>query len=292
MIVKVWGTRGSVASPGREMIRYGGNTSCVQITLSDGTNLVLDAGTGIRNLGGDLGASGNHIHILLSHLHLDHLQGLLFFSPLFREDAEITIWGPSTPGTSLENRIARYLSAPLTPIEVRELPCQLDFRDCPPIEWDIGPARIRAEAVTHRGPTLGFRVTDGGASVCYIPDHEPAMAGPLEELEPEWISGFSLAHRADLLLHDCQYTDAEYPSHFGWGHSSLSDALCFARRTEAKHTLLFHHDPYHSDDQLDAIYGGALELWQKLGGAPDAIEMAAERREIEIASDAPQRASA
>jgi phosphoribosyl 1,2-cyclic phosphodiesterase len=292
MLVKVWGTRGSVASPGREMIRYGGNTSCVQVTLSDGTHLVLDAGTGIRNLGDDLGAPENHIHILLSHLHLDHLQGLLFFSPLFQREAEITIWGPSTPGMSLEDRIARYLSAPLTPVEVRELPCQLDFRDCPATEWDIGPARIRAEAVTHRGPTLGFRITDGGASVCYIPDHEPAMAGSLRELEPEWISGYSLAHGADLLLHDCQYSDAEYPSHFGWGHSSLSDALCFARRTEAKRTLLFHHDPYHSDDDLDAIYGGALEKWRALGGASEAIEMAAERREIEVRSGASQRASA
>ncbi len=292
MVVKVWGTRGSVASPGREMIRYGGNTSCVQVTLSDGTHLVLDAGTGIRNLGADLDGTGSHIHILLSHLHLDHLQGLLFFSPLFRAQSEITVWGPTTPGTSLENRIARYLSAPLTPVEVRELPCQLDFRDCPSTEWEIGPARIRAEAVTHRGPTLGFRITDGAASLCYIPDHEPALAGPLKELEPEWISGYSLAHGVDLLLHDCQYTDAEYPSHFGWGHSSLSDALCFARRTEAKRTLLFHHDPYHSDDQLDAIFAGALEQWKELGGQPHAIEMAAEQREIEVSSGAAQEASA
>ncbi len=222
------------------------------------------------------GGAPRRIHLLLTHLHLDHIQGLLFFSPLFDSKMEITIWGPAAPGGSLEDRIARYLSAPLTPVEVRELPCQLDFRDCPPTEWDIGPARIRAEAVSHRGPTLGFRVSEDGASFCYLPDHEPALAGPLEQLEAAWLSGYSLALDADLLLHDCQYTDAEYPSHFGWGHSSLSDALCFARRANARRTLLGHHDPRHSDDELDALLGVARERWQADGGEPGAIEMAAE----------------
>ena len=284
MHVRIWGARGSVPAPGKEMIRYGGNTSCVQVTLSDGTHLVLDAGTGIRNLGESLMSQEGHVHVMLTHLHLDHIQGLLFFSPLFVPGAEITIWGPATPGNSLRNRIARYLSAPLTPVEVRELPCHLEFRNCPVSEWTIGSARVRAEAVTHRGPTLGFRVEDEGASVCYIPDHEPAIAGPVAELEQEWISGFGLARDADLLIHDCQYTDLEYPSHFGWGHSSISDAVAFARRTAARHTMLFHHDPYHTDDQLDATLAGALEQWQRQGGAADALEMAAERREIDVAS--------
>ncbi len=283
MRVKLWGTRGSIPSPGPATVRYGGNTSCVQVTLSDGTHLVLDAGSGIRNMTLDgNGGAPQRIHILLTHLHLDHIQGLLFFSPLFDSDMEITIWGPAAPGGSLQDRIARYLSAPLTPVEVRELPCQLDFRDCPPSEWDIGPARIRAEAVSHRGPTLGFRVCEDDASFCYLPDHEPALAGPLEQLEPAWLSGYSLALDADLLLHDCQYTDAEYPSHFGWGHSSLSDALHFARRTNARHTLLSHHDPRHSDDMLDKLLDEARERWAADGGAPDAIDMAAELSEIAL----------
>jgi phosphoribosyl 1,2-cyclic phosphodiesterase len=286
MLVKICGSRGSVPSPGAERLRYGGNTSCVQVTLSDGTHLILDAGTGIRNLPARLGTSGGHVHILLTHLHLDHIQGLLFFSPLFQARSYVTIWGPAAPGVSLRNRIARYLSAPLTPVDVRELPCHLDFRNCPVTEWDIGPARIRAEAVTHRGPTLGFRIEDVGTSLCYLPDHEPALIGPIEDLAPEWISGYSLARDADLLVHDCQYTDPEYPSHFGWGHSAISHAVRFADRCGARRALLFHHDPEHTDDQLDAAFDDARRRWRGLGRASDEIAMACEGDELSVAAPA------
>jgi phosphoribosyl 1,2-cyclic phosphodiesterase len=281
MQVRICGARGSVASPGREMIRYGGNTSCVHITLSDGTQVVLDAGTGIRNLDPLPVEADRPIHILLTHLHLDHIQGLLFFSPLFQAGAEITIWGPAAGRVPLRNRIGRYLSAPLTPVEVRELPCKLDFRTCPVSEWDIGPARVRAESVTHRGPTLGFRIDDVGGSVCYLPDHEPALVGEIDELGDEWLSGYRLARCADLLLHDCQYTDAEYPSHFGWGHSSVSHALAFAARCEPRRTMLFHHDPSHTDEELDRIFEDARARWAARGAA-GSIEMAVEGATLEV----------
>jgi phosphoribosyl 1,2-cyclic phosphodiesterase len=282
MQVKVWGARGSIPSPGADTARYGGNTSCVQATLSDGTQIVLDAGTGIRNL--VLPDDPGHIHLLLTHLHLDHIQGLLFFAALFDSRNEITIWGPPAPGSPLRDRIARYMSAPITPVELRELPCKLDFRECPASEWSIGSARIRAEAVNHRGPTLGYRITEPGASFCSLPDHEPALIGPLDELEPGWISGYSLARGVDLLLHDCQYTDAEYPKHYGWGHSSVSDALAFANRTRPRRTLLAHHDPYHTDGELDTIHETARRRWQDLGNDPDEIGMATELCEIEVGS--------
>ena len=120
-------------------------------------------------------------------------------------------WGPASPEASLEDRIARYISAPLSPVEVRELPCSVSFRDTPASEWELGGVKIRAEAVTHRGPTLGYRISDGTTTVAYIPDHEPALGTSLDGLEPEWISGYDLARDADLLIHDCQYTDEEYP---------------------------------------------------------------------------------
>ena len=170
------------------------------------------------------------INILLTHLHLDHIQGLMFFPPCFRAESTIRIWGPSSPEASLEARIARYISAPLSPVEVRELPCDVSFLDAPASEWQIGGATIRAEAVTHRGPTLGYRITDGDTTLCYIPDHEPALGSPLENLDPEWISGYNLARDADLLIHDCQYTDEEYPGHEGWGHSKVHDTITFAHR--------------------------------------------------------------
>jgi phosphoribosyl 1,2-cyclic phosphodiesterase len=282
MRVKVWGARGSVPSPGPETIRYGGNTSCVQVTLDDGTIIVLDAGTGIRNLGITLAGSPPRLHILLTHLHLDHIQGLMFFAPAFKPQSEIVIWGPAAPDSSLQDRIARYISAPLSPVEVRELPCHVSFRDAPESEWEIGSARIRAASVTHRGPTLGYRITEGDTSLCYIPDHEPALGAPVLDADPEWISGFDLAHGASLLIHDCQYSSDEYPEHTGWGHSGMSDALAFAHRVAAERVLLFHHDPLHSDDRLDVFFGAAIGEWSELGGDPALLEMAVERRELEI----------
>jgi phosphoribosyl 1,2-cyclic phosphodiesterase len=286
--VKVWGARGSVPSPGPETIRYGGNTSCVQVTLSDGTTIALDAGTGIRGMGLALTEEAPRIHILLTHLHLDHIQGLVFFAPAFRPRSEIVVWGPAAAYDSLEDRIARYISAPLSAVEVRELPCEVSFREAPTTEWEIGTARVRAASVAHRGPTLGYRVSEGDVSLCYIPDHEPALGAALERDDLEWVSGAELARDATLLVHDCQYTDGEYPDHVGWGHSRLSDALHFARRVEPERLMLFHHDPLHSDDFLDSFFDGAARgLWTELGGDPDRLEMAFERREIQLGSAPP-----
>ena len=282
MRVRICGARGSVPSPGHDKARYGGNTSCVQVVLSDGSQLMLDAGTGIRNVSPSSGRAAERIHILLTHLHLDHIQGLLFFAPLFQAEAEVTIWGPASGRVPLRSRIGRYLSAPLTPVEVRELPCQLDFRNCPVSEWRIGPALVRAEAVTHRGPTLGFRIEDAGATLCYLPDHEPALLGPIEGLESQWLSGYALARGADVLIHDAQYTDAEYPAHFGWGHSAISHVAEFAARCKPCRTILFHHDPYHTDLDLDDILGDVRERWARRGYDPDRVVLARENATIDV----------
>jgi phosphoribosyl 1,2-cyclic phosphodiesterase len=286
MKVKIWGARGSVPAPGPETTRYGGNTSCVQVTLDDGTQIVLDAGTGIRGLGIALDAEGPMVHILLTHLHMDHIQGLVFFAPAFQPKTKIMIWGPSSPEASLEDRIARYISAPLSAVEVRELPCDVSFLDAPETEWSIGPACVHAASVAHRGPTLGYRITEGDTSLCYIPDHEPALGTPLDALEADWISGYDLAQDASLLIHDCQYTDEEYPLHVGWGHSAMSDSLNFARRVAARRVLLFHHDPMHSDELLDTFSDTVVDRWRALGGNPAAVEMAIEGEQFELAATA------
>jgi phosphoribosyl 1,2-cyclic phosphodiesterase len=222
------------------------------------------------------------IHILLTHLHMDHIQGFMFFAPVFRQGSEVMVWGPASPEASLRDRIARYISAPLAPVEVRELPSLLTFREADALEWKIGPATIRAQAVNHRGPTLGYRIEDAGQTICYIPDHEPGLGMPLSDAEDEWISGFDLAHGASLLIHDCQYTDDEYQHHLGWGHSPVSDALEFAQRTAPERVLLFHHDPLHSDDFLERLGDYAKERWIELGGPPGAVQMATERLELDL----------
>jgi phosphoribosyl 1,2-cyclic phosphodiesterase len=243
----------------------GGNTPCVQVTSDGGTELILDAGSGIRELRPqDLGHA-KRLHILLTHLHLDHIQGLLFFAPLFDPDAEITVWGP--PGrVPLRRRLARYLSNPLSPIEIGELPANVTFKDVPADGWRIGELALRASLVAHRGTTLGYRISEGNGSLCYIPDHEPALGVKLASAPAGWISGHALAHGAATLVHDAQYTDREYPARRGWGHSSITDTAAFAARAEPERLLMFHHDPSHDDRALELLAEHADKECARRGG--------------------------
>jgi phosphoribosyl 1,2-cyclic phosphodiesterase len=266
--VTIWGCRGSLAAPGPETIGFGGNTSCVEVRLEDGTLLVLDAGTGIRPLGQHLTGTEDRIHLLLTHLHLDHLEGLGFFLPVWELGREVHVWGPPSPVRTLEDRIARYFSPPLFPVDINDIPARVTFHDVPPEPWELGSATIEANHVTHPGPTVGFRITENGASLTYIPDHEPDLGGQLESLPDEWISGFGIASGTDLLFHDSQYFESEYAERGGWGHSSVAAAVTFARRTRVRRLVLFHHDPLHTDDDLLQLGDRAQELWGDNGTAP------------------------
>jgi phosphoribosyl 1,2-cyclic phosphodiesterase len=252
MRVRLWGTRGSIASPGPDTIRYGGNTACVEIR-TEGALLILDAGTGIRPLGHELGDRHGRIDLLLSHLHLDHVQGLGFFEPAFRPDQELHIWGPPSTTEGLRARLARYLSPPLFPVRLRELSPNVVLHDVPAEPFRIGDVTVRGEAIIHPGPTLGYRVTSSTGSVAYLPDHEPALGASDFPTAPEWTSGHGLADGVDLLIHDAQYTKEEYAARTGWGHSSIDQAWAFAVQAGVRRLVTFHHDPSHSDDQLDAI---------------------------------------
>jgi phosphoribosyl 1,2-cyclic phosphodiesterase len=250
--VTFWGTRGSIATPGPDTTRYGGDTSCVSIEGTDpGHLLVLDAGTGIRRLGLAVDPAVTRIDLLLTHLHLDHIVGLGFFAPLFRPNLSITIWGPRAT-TSLVERLGRYLSPPLFPVRLRDLPSSYELREVPAERFAVGPFTITAEAVIHPDPAVGYRVADDGRSLAYLPDHEPAL-GPDFPSDPEWTSGAGVARAADLLIHDAQYTAAEYPERVGWGHSSVDDAVAFADLVDARQLALFHHDPSRSDVEVDAL---------------------------------------
>ncbi|MGH2870632.1 MAG: MBL fold metallo-hydrolase [Solirubrobacteraceae bacterium] len=283
MRVKLWGVRGSIPVPGSAAAGFGGNTSCVQVTTERGTELILDAGSGIRELGHALVGRRRPIDILVTHLHIDHILGLVFFAPFFDPDAEVTVWGPPAAGRALRERLARYISNPLSPIDIHELPAKVTFRDAMPTPWRISDIQVTASLVAHRGPTLGYRLEADGAALCYLPDHEPSLGQNLATSTPEWISGHGLARRASLLIHDCQYTDDEYRGHRGWGHSSISDALAFAIRCEPGHVQLFHHDPAHDDARLASIGNGAAQQLEGLG-CDAAIEMAKEGRVITLAN--------
>jgi phosphoribosyl 1,2-cyclic phosphodiesterase len=260
--VRVWGCRGSLAAPGADTLRYGGNTSCVEVRGEDGAVLVLDAGTGMRPLGLSLeNERSRRIDVLLSHLHLDHLQGLGFFRPLFQPEREIHIWGPSSPVQSLAERIAIYLSPPLFPVRLADIPASLCFHDAPEELTTVGSLALRAAPVTHQGPTVGYRIEESGRVLVYLPDHEPGLGWGLFGTPVDWVSGYGLAHRADVLMHDAQYADDEYPRHVGWGHSAIAHVVDFARKAEVGQLLLFHHDPYHSDDQLEDLVAEAQRCW-------------------------------
>ena len=252
MIVRLWGTRGSVASPGPETIRYGGNTACVEVRTDDAL-LVLDAGTGIRRLGTALRDHRGRIDLLLTHLHLDHLQGIGFFEPCFRSDIELHIWGPPSTTLDLRERLSRYLSPPLFPVRLRDLGSRVSLHDVPAEPFSIGSVTVDGEAIIHPGPTVGYRISSGGRTLAYLPDHEPALGAPSFPLSPDWTSGHRLADGADLLIHDAQYTEAEYASRVGWGHSSLEQAWAFAVQARVSRLVTFHHDPSHADDQLDEM---------------------------------------
>lgn len=269
MHARIWGCRGSLASPGPETVRYGGNTSCVELRLDDDSLVILDAGTGIRPLGIALNEElPRTIHLFLTHLHLDHLEGLGFFGPLWRPDVDLHIWGPPSPLRSLERRIARYLSPPLFPIHLSDIPSKPTFHDVPDDDWKIGNALVRARPVSHRGPTVGYRISENGQSLAYIPDHEPALGVDLRSVEPEWISGHAVAHQVDLLFHDSQYTEEEYTQRVGWGHSSVVHVVTFAQIVEARQLVMFHHDPLHTDDDLERLLERATGLWEGTGPDP------------------------
>ena len=283
MRARIWGCRGSVAAPGADTIQYGGNTSCVEVRLSSGHALVLDAGTGMRPLGlsmqDDLPVE---LHILLTHLHLDHLQGLGFFRHLFSAGLDIHIWGPTSPVQCLSERIAMYLSPPLFPVSLEDVPSHLTFHDASEEPVTIGSATIRAAKVTHQGPTVGYRIEEFGRVLVYLPDHEPSLGTDLLTVPAEWMSGHDIAHGADVLLHDAQYRDHEYDAHVGWGHSSIAAAMEFAHKADVDKVVLFHHDPYHTDIELEELLVEARGKWP---GMEDRISLAYEGMTIVLENE-------
>jgi phosphoribosyl 1,2-cyclic phosphodiesterase len=252
MRATIWGCRGSLATPGQSTVRYGGNTTSVELRTSIGGLIVLDAGTGIRRLGMSLQSEHPaQIHLLLTHMHLDHVEGLGFFAPLFDPACTITIWGPRPDNTSLRDHLAAYLSPPFFPLPFERFPSTIEVIEIEADSWEMDGVRITSAPVRHPGPTLGYRIEENNLTFAFIPDNEPALDAE---------SGLALAARVDLLVHDAQYTAEEYESRVGWGHTSIPDFAAYVRAADPRRTVMFHHDPSHGDDLLEAMERSAREL--------------------------------
>src|SRR5437868_6356949 len=301
--LKLWGVRGSLPTPGPKTVRYGGNTSCVEVR-ADGEIIVLDAGTGIHGLGLELdkevGSQTIKLTLLITHTHWDHIQGLPFFSPVYNGKNLIRILGYEGARAGLATILAGQMETPFFPVSLRELPSHLAIEELKEMEFHIGKVKVQAKFVNHPGICAGYRLFTSAGSIAYMPDTEPYEALKVQVAEKDGIDGdgarnFAETERAKMIefLRDCdvaildgQYTDEEYKGHVGWGHSSLSSVIELALDANVKRVLLFHHDPSHDDDMIDRMVEQARELVRKSGkatvieGAREGAETLLERKEV------------
>jgi phosphoribosyl 1,2-cyclic phosphodiesterase len=271
MKLKFWGVRGSIPSPGKHTVRYGGNTPCIEVRLDDDELVIIDAGTGIRNFGDDLINKGESLkaHLLITHPHWDHIQGFPFFKPAFISGNELTIIGTDRPDKSLSEIISEQMNRIYFPVQLHELKAKLNFI---PIreegEMKIHDCILRTLYLNHPGFTVAFRLEYKNKVLVYMSDNEPydrEVAAYLSNFETsvkqkyEAIVGdpnqrmFDFCKGADVLIHDATYTPEEYIDRVGWGHSHYLFALRVAAEGEVKQLYLFHHDPSHSDEKVDYI---------------------------------------
>ena len=259
MKVRFWGTRGSIAKPGSSTVRFGGNTSCVEARSASGTIVILDCGTGAHGLGQDLMESGVHPlrgHILITHTHWDHIQGIPFFDPLFVPGNEWDIYAPRGLGSSLRESLAGQMQYTYFPVTLEELGAAIRYHDLVEGVFEIGDNKVRTLYMNHPALTLGYRLEADGVSVVYACDHEPHSrqyaqgTGTMSEQDRRHIEFMG---GADLVIHDAQYTTVEYTDKFGWGHTPVACAVDMCRSAGVSRLALTHHDPLRSDDHVDAL---------------------------------------
>ena len=291
MRVRFWGTRGSISKPGPTTVRYGGNTSCVEVVAGDGTLVVLDCGTGAHALGEALLARGPRPlrgHVLISHTHWDHIQGLPFFAPLFTPESEWDIYGPRGVHQQLKDALRGQMQYTYFPVSLEDLGATIRYHDLVEGTFTVGGVRVAAQYLNHTALTLGYRLEADGVSLVYATDHEPhsaRLAGGFTSLSPDVDRG-DLGHAAflagaDLIIHDAQYSAAEYGARRGWGHSTVEYVVDLASTAGARRCCLFHHDPGHDDRAIDRL----LELARQRPSATGArleVLAAAEGQAIEV----------
>jgi CheY-like chemotaxis protein/phosphoribosyl 1,2-cyclic phosphodiesterase len=276
MKVRIWGTRGSIATPGPSTLRFGGNTSCVELVTNAGQRFIFDCGTGARPLGMELMANAPkpvRATILLGHTHWDHIQGFPFFAPLFVPNNEFTICAPAGVKSTLAGTLAGQMEFTYFPVELNQLPARIGYRDLSEGTYDFDGVRVITRFLNHPATCLGYRIEADDAVVVYAADHEPfganlwrdaAHAGQIDAILHKGDLGHAeFMKHADLLIHDAQYTPEEYPAKKNWGHSSFDYVVELAALADVRHLALTHHDPLHDDAALDEIEARARELARK-----------------------------
>lgn len=261
MKVTFWGVRGSIPVPGPSTMRYGGNTSCLELKSEEGDWIIFDAGTGLRLLGESLDLSKKHdITILISHPHWDHINGIPFFTPMYIPGNRVAIYGPGTVEMSLEDILSGQMKYSYFPVRTVELLADISYKQIEQDHFTIGNFRIESITLNHPVACLGYKVHYGGKTFVYLGDNEPYynvykdddsemkdFVGTLNERLVEFVKG------ADTLVCDSQYLPAEYESKRGWGHSTTHHTMNMAVRAGVKRLFFFHHEPLRSDDDLDEI---------------------------------------
>jgi phosphoribosyl 1,2-cyclic phosphodiesterase len=303
--IKFWGTRGSIAVPSPETLRYGGNTTCVELRADDEI-IVLDAGSGIRPLGialdKEFQARPIKLSLLITHAHWDHIQGFPFFKPAYDPKNEVRIFGFDGAGATFREIMMEPMKSPFFPITMRELSARMDINKLNEMKFSLGKLDINAAFVNHPGVCAGYRIFTSSGSVAFLPDHEPyeffLHAARGKQLSPEQAREIAADQHAalvqflrgsDILILDSQYTDQEYKTHIGWGHGSISSAVALALEAEVQTLSLFHHDPNHNDEMIDTMVESARELAIK---GESHLEVAGTQQGSEILLEAKKIAAA
>ncbi len=270
MTLTFWGTRGSVPTPGKQTVRYGGNTPCVELRLSNGELIILDAGTGIRDLGERLIETGESVnaYVFISHPHWDHIQGFPFFKPAFISGNQLTIVGGETDKVTLHRMIEDQMNKVYFPIQMSDMKANIRFKKVGEETFNVFDATIQTLFVNHPSFAMGYRVTHGGKSLVYISDNEPfdrQVAQEVRNVESFIVEKYlnikgdpnqriyEFVRDADVLIHDSTYTPEEYVNRVGWGHSHYLFTLKVAAEGNIRRLILFHHDPSHNDAKVDDI---------------------------------------